>query len=231
MEVIGFIIGLIILLGIVGGFFFLIYYIIKRLVKGKTKKKPVHEQEIVKKYEPYEVVQINEYDHYTSVEYGDNSIIRRTYDEFDKTINFKFFTVPNGGNDKFYLHNEVYFGFGFQKIDKNYYLFLDSFKKEIAISKNDEIQILFHNKEIKNFLIEGNGVFKEKDTEGIKVETSIKLDNKDFQIFMDHDIDKIRYKKTKTKENFDFQLNIDQSSSINIMARNLFDSSENMLID
>jgi len=117
MEVIGFIIGLIIFLGIIGGFFFLLYYIIKRLVNGKPKKKAVNKKEIVKKYLPHEVVKVEDVESGKTVHFGNKSKVVIGYDDFEKVKIYNFYECCGYLGDKLPIYSDLFFGIGFKKVD------------------------------------------------------------------------------------------------------------------
>jgi len=220
MEVIGFIIGLIIFLGIIGGFFFLLYYIIKRLVNGKPKKKAVNKKEIVKKYLPHEVVKVEDVESGKTVHFGNKSKVVIGYDDFEKIKIYNFYECCGYLGDKLPIYSDLFFGIGFKKVDDQYLLTIENYKNQIDIKKGDELQLLFVNKEVKTFIVENNGVFSEKDDEGIKNQTFFTLTDSDFDYFKDNYVEKLRYIKKTTKEKFDFEFYAEEEG-LGQMANNL----------
>lgn len=143
-------------------------------------------------------------------EFPDHSRIDLIEDKFEKTKILRFYCTGPYGLDKYMVFTEKADSFliGFRVQESRILLIISTYQKEIKLSKDDSIRVLFDDEEVVDLKLEKNGYKHDKDEDGVITESFATIDEDTLKRFVEHDIQKIRLQtKDGLNHNIDFDLN------------------------
>ncbi len=141
-------------------------------------------------------------------EFPDNSKVDLIEDPFEKTKILRFYSAGSFVLDKYLFFTEKTENFliGFRVESDVIKLIFSTYRKEIKLSKDDVVRVLFDDKEVLDFNLEKTGYKHEDDGNGIVIESYSIIDEAILRRFVEHDMHKIRL---QTKDDLNHTVSLD----------------------
>ncbi|SDS14069.1 hypothetical protein SAMN04487764_1544 [Gillisia sp. Hel1_33_143] len=141
-----------------------------------------------------------------------HTMIELLEDKFDKIKILRFVFTSGYGLDKYMLFtkkSEAFF-IGFRAEGDQIFLIISTYQKEIKLSKDDSLKVLFTNDELSEFRLDKNGYKSDKDEGGVIIESVISIDEEILRRFVENDIQQMRL-QTKDGINHNIDVALDKA--------------------